>query len=83
MRICGLSPGISQAIWETWEPRAWDWQNPQGGKLERLSGHVKLTDKKTETQRGNITYLRSHSKFRGARTGPRLLQEAEALWGLL
>lgn len=80
MCICGLSPGVSQAIGR---PGSLEHGICRIPREERLSGHVKLTDKKIETQRGNITYLRSHSKFRVVRTGPCLLEEAEALWGLL
>lgn len=43
---------------------------------------LNLTDKDIKAHRGNITCLKSHSKFGAVRVGPDLPETAEAVWGL-
>lgn len=43
---------------------------------------LNLTDKDIKAHRGNITCLKSHSKFGAVRRGPGLPVIAEAVWDL-
>lgn len=80
-----VSPQAFPRSWDCLWSRTWEWQNPEESLKESLEGSLdilNLTDKDIKAHRGNITCLKSHSKFGAVRLGPGFPVIAKAVWGL-